>query len=104
MSNCVFTRSGIEMEAGLKPGQLDSTVVESVVNMKLAASRDVCNWYDSGAESSDGEDYAQMIEDQLKEWDSNELSHLCKDSVYDAAYRRAEQVVETYCELLRRVK
>ena len=41
MSNCVFTRSGIEMEAGLKPGQLDSTVVESVVNMKLAASRDV---------------------------------------------------------------
>tara|TARA_R100000908_G_C3682367_1_gene100378 strand:+ start:233 stop:562 length:330 start_codon:yes stop_codon:yes gene_type:complete len=109
MADCIFTRSGIEMEAGLKPGQLDSGIVSSVVDMTLQATRDARNWYESGASSEDGEEYAEMIEDSLKDWAEQELSYLCEkkaqnSEVYTAAYSRAESAVKTYVELLRRVK
>lgn len=110
MADCIFTRSGIEMETGLKPGQLDSSIVESVVAMTLQITRDARNWYDSGANSEDGEAYAEMIQDNLKEWAEHDLKYLCDkkthdpDAVYAAAYGRAEEAVKVYVELLQRVK
>ena len=77
--------------------------------MTLQATRDARNWYESGASSEDGEEYAEMIEDSLKDWAEQELSYLCEkkaqnSEVYTAAYSRAESAVKTYVELLRRVK
>lgn len=109
MADCIFTRSGIEMEAGLKPGQLDPDIVSSVVDMTLQVTRDARNWYESGASSEDGEEYAEMIEESLKNWADQDLMYLCEKKgldleVFAAAYRRAEDAVKAYTELLRRVK
>ncbi|MCS5593993.1 MAG: hypothetical protein NZ730_05580 [Porticoccaceae bacterium] len=109
MADCIFTRSGIEMEAGLSPGELDSNIVESVVAMTLQITRDARSWYESGANSEDGDEYAGMIEDTLKEWAEHDLGYVCENKaphpdVYAAAYRRAEEAVKVYTELLRRVK
>jgi hypothetical protein len=109
MADCIFIRSGIEMEAGLKPGQLDSDIINSVVDMTLQVTRDARNWYESGASSEDGEEYAEMIEDSLKNWADQDLRYLCEKKglgaeVYAAAYSRADNAVRAYAELLRRVK
>jgi hypothetical protein len=50
-----------------------------------------------------------MIEDSLKEWAEHDLGYVCENKaphpdVYAAAYRRAEETVKAYTELLRRVK
>ena len=77
--------------------------------MTLQVTRDARNWYESGASSEDGEEYAEMIEDSLKDWADQDLRYLCEKKglaaeVYAAAYSRADNAVRAYTELLRRVK